>query len=398
MTEAYVFVIGILLAWLAGIRVYLTLFGVGLAGLLGWVDLPPALQATQSWWVLGTSGALALTEFFADKIPGVDSIWDLLQTLARVPAGAFLAAATLSPDGQLSTGVLAAVLARRGIERVVATDQDARALTCARENVERLGLAGQVEVLQAEAPKLVAQTDPEPVAPPAIAAVTPTPAPAPRASEPAMPDKGGGPRVLFAGDSMMKGVAPFAIAQIRKIHPEGFYSDQSKLSTGLTARRYFDWPARIREEVGKHRFDTLVVFLGPNDPWDIVEDGKRHLFPSDNWVEKYRARVAEIMAFCKQNRVQVIWIGLPNMRNERTRQGAVVENRIFSEEARRFGFTYLSTEELFGSLDEPFRKHIDDPQKGQLAVRTNDGTHFTPTGLRMISARLVEAITTGRTQ
>jgi uncharacterized membrane protein len=108
MTEAHVFVIGILLAWLAGIRVYLTVFGVGLAGLLGWVDLPPALQATQSWWVLGTSGALALVEFFADKIPGVDSIWDLLQTLARVPAGAFLAAATLSPDGELSTGVLVA--------------------------------------------------------------------------------------------------------------------------------------------------------------------------------------------------------------------------------------------------------------------------------------------------
>ncbi|WDS37980.1 DUF4126 domain-containing protein [Pseudoxanthomonas sp.] len=108
MTEAHLFVIGILLAWMAGIRVYLTVFGIGLAGLLGWVDLPPALQATESWWVLGTSGALALTEFFADKIPGVDSIWDLLQTLARVPAGAFLAAATLSPDGHLGTGALAA--------------------------------------------------------------------------------------------------------------------------------------------------------------------------------------------------------------------------------------------------------------------------------------------------
>lgn len=108
MTEAHVFVIGILLAWLAGIRVYLTVFGVGLAGLMGWVDLPPALQATESWWVLGTSGALAIAEFFADKIPGVDSIWDLLQTLARVPAGAFLAAAALSPSGELSTGALAA--------------------------------------------------------------------------------------------------------------------------------------------------------------------------------------------------------------------------------------------------------------------------------------------------
>lgn len=108
MTEAHLFAIGILLAWLAGIRAYLTVFGIGLAGLLGWVQLPPALQPTESWWVLGTSGVLALAEFFANKIPGVDSVWDLLQTLARVPAGAFLAAATLSPDGHLGTGALAA--------------------------------------------------------------------------------------------------------------------------------------------------------------------------------------------------------------------------------------------------------------------------------------------------
>ena len=108
MSEAHVFVIGMLLAWMAGIRVYLTVFGVGLAGAMGWLDLPPALQATESWWVLGTAGVLAVAEFFADKIPGVDSAWDLLHTLARVPAGAFLAAATLSPDGQLAGGALAA--------------------------------------------------------------------------------------------------------------------------------------------------------------------------------------------------------------------------------------------------------------------------------------------------
>jgi uncharacterized membrane protein len=109
MTEAHLFAIGVLLAWLAGIRVYLTVFGVGLAGALGWLELPQALEATQSPWVLGVSGVLALAEFFADKIPGVDSGWDLLHTLLRVPVGAFLAAATLSPDtgGDLSTGMLA---------------------------------------------------------------------------------------------------------------------------------------------------------------------------------------------------------------------------------------------------------------------------------------------------
>ena len=107
MSDAHLFAIGVVLAWLAGIRVYLTVFGVGLAGALGWLDLPAALEVTQSPWVIGVSGALAAVEFFADKIPGVDSGWDLLHTLLRVPAGAFLAAATLSPDGQLGAGALA---------------------------------------------------------------------------------------------------------------------------------------------------------------------------------------------------------------------------------------------------------------------------------------------------
>ena len=107
MSEAHLFAIGVLLAWLAGIRVYLTVFGVGVAGAFGWLDLPQALQVTQSPWVLGVSGVLAVAEFFADKIPGVDSGWDLLHTLLRVPAGAFLAAAALSPNGQLGAGMLA---------------------------------------------------------------------------------------------------------------------------------------------------------------------------------------------------------------------------------------------------------------------------------------------------
>lgn len=107
MTEAHIFALGLALACLAGVRAYFTVFGVGLAGLMGWVDLPAALQVATSPWVMSTAGALALVEFGADKIPGVDSGWDLLQTLARVPAGAFLAAATLSDDGQLGGGALA---------------------------------------------------------------------------------------------------------------------------------------------------------------------------------------------------------------------------------------------------------------------------------------------------
>src|SRR5688572_5155696 len=108
MSDAHLFAVGVVLAWLSGVRVYLTVFGVGIAGALGWLELPQALQATQSPWVLGVCGLLTVGEFFADKIPGVDSGWDLLHTLLRVPVGAFLAAATMSPDGQLGAGALAA--------------------------------------------------------------------------------------------------------------------------------------------------------------------------------------------------------------------------------------------------------------------------------------------------
>ena len=60
MSEAHLFAIGIVLAWLAGVRVYLTVFGIGVAGWFGWLDLPPALGIAQSPWVMGVSGTLAL--------------------------------------------------------------------------------------------------------------------------------------------------------------------------------------------------------------------------------------------------------------------------------------------------------------------------------------------------
>ncbi len=100
MPDAPLFALGLALACLAGIRAYLTVLGVGFAALLGWMPLPESLSVVTSPWVLCTAGALALVEFAADKIPGVDSAWDLANTLARVPAGAFLASATLAPDGE----------------------------------------------------------------------------------------------------------------------------------------------------------------------------------------------------------------------------------------------------------------------------------------------------------
>jgi hypothetical protein len=87
------------LAWASGIRLYATLFLVGLAGKLGWVVLPEHLDVLASPIVLTASGFMTGVEFFADKIPWVDSVWDVVNTFLRVPGGALLAAAAVGDSG-----------------------------------------------------------------------------------------------------------------------------------------------------------------------------------------------------------------------------------------------------------------------------------------------------------
>ena len=81
-----------LLAWASGIRLYFVVFALGLAGHLGYVDLPEGLKVLQHPWVIGTAGFLLVMEFLVDKVPGLDSVWDAFHTFIRIPAGALLAA------------------------------------------------------------------------------------------------------------------------------------------------------------------------------------------------------------------------------------------------------------------------------------------------------------------
>ncbi|VVE67347.1 hypothetical protein PPN31119_02566 [Pandoraea pnomenusa] len=83
------------LSWGSGLRLYLTVFCAGMAVRLGWLHLPPSLEVLASTWVIASAGVLAAIEFFADKIPFVDSAWDAIHTFIRIPAGIVLGAAAL---------------------------------------------------------------------------------------------------------------------------------------------------------------------------------------------------------------------------------------------------------------------------------------------------------------
>jgi hypothetical protein len=106
--HAPVLALALAFAWLAGMRVYLAVLGLGLAGALGWIALPAVLHAVASPWVIGAFGALALVECVVDKIPGLDGGWDLLHALVRVPVGALVFAALLAGNHRLQGSALLA--------------------------------------------------------------------------------------------------------------------------------------------------------------------------------------------------------------------------------------------------------------------------------------------------
>ena len=96
-------------SWVSGINLYATVATLGLLSRFAHLQLPGELQVLTNWWVIGVAVVLYVIEFFADKIPLVDSTWDVIHTFIRIPAGAVLAAGAFG-DFDRSIQVIALLL------------------------------------------------------------------------------------------------------------------------------------------------------------------------------------------------------------------------------------------------------------------------------------------------
>ena len=114
------------LGWASGFRLYAVVFLVGMMGVAGWLPLPPGLAVLQHPLVLMASGFMLLVEFFADKVPWLDSAWDAVHAFIRVPAGALLAAGVFGADNA-SMAVAAGLLGGTLSATALATKMTARA-------------------------------------------------------------------------------------------------------------------------------------------------------------------------------------------------------------------------------------------------------------------------------
>ena len=104
--------IALALAWASGMRLYAVLFALGLAGYVQWPGwaLPSSMSLLAHPVVLTSTGLLLVTEFFADKIPGLDTLWDAIHTFIRIPGGALLAAGIIASEDGAAWALAAGLL------------------------------------------------------------------------------------------------------------------------------------------------------------------------------------------------------------------------------------------------------------------------------------------------
>ena len=263
-----------------------------------------------------------------------------------------------------------------------------------------------VVTVNLETPAALAQPLPaapvaKPVAPPEhapqphVAVATP---PAPAAPDLLQPGTvvslAAGDDVLLVGDSLMQGVAPHLANSLRKRYQIRTVN-LSKQSTGLAYPGFFNWPKTVAETLAHEpNIRLMVVFLGPNDPWDMPQGkGKPFLrFKSPEWEVAYRARIDSILDQARAHNVQVLWVGPPNMEKPRLSTAMGYLSGLYQQQTELFGQHYVSANPILGYADDGFAATVLTPEGKRVKVRVDDGIHFTITGQKMIAAQVLSLI------
>ena len=193
-------------------------------------------------------------------------------------------------------------------------------------------------------------------------------------------------QVFFAGDSLMQGVAPHVQKYLQENY-EVKTVNLSKQSTGLSYPNFFNWPQTIKETLQSNpAIKVLVVFLGPNDPWDMPnpQGGLYLRFKSPEWEAVYRSRIAEIIESAKQHNVSVMWLTPPNMRKELPNQQMVYLNQVITDEVKKHQAFLIDSRPIFGGKNDVYSDYIV-KDHNSIKMRSADGIHFSPDGQKIIA-------------
>lgn len=204
-------------------------------------------------------------------------------------------------------------------------------------------------------------------------------------------------KVFFAGDSMMEGVAPWAMRELQSKYQIASI-DLSKQNTGLSYSSFFDWPATVEKTIADNPdIGVMVMLLGANDPWAVPDPehpGATYIeFGTPKWNELYNQKIQRILQAASSQQVQVIWMTPPAMKRQKLKEDMEVLTRLYHQVIPNTEVLLLDTKPLL--LDDANSDLYSDSMTidgKKIKVRTADGIHFTTTGQKRLAAAIVSHI------
>ena len=151
----------------------------------------------------------------------------------------------------------------------------------------------------------------------------------------------------------------------------------AKGETGLVQPQFYDWPRHLQELLTRYDPAIVVVFLGANDVQDFYVGGVLQNFGTEGWKTAYAARVSTLMDEATTAGAQVLWIGMPVMRNPDFSRSMQVLNGIYQTQAAQHpGVTYFSSWGVFSSAAGQYVATTRAVDGSSVALRASDGVHI----------------------
>ncbi len=198
--------------------------------------------------------------------------------------------------------------------------------------------------------------------------------------------------VYFGGDSLSAGPEWAFFTQVGETKLVKTYPEY-QVGTGIVRSDYFDWRRHLQGVVNARRPDVVIFMSGANDSQDYIIDGVYHPNGSAVWRKRYRRDVSRIMDVLAADGRQVIWVGMPPMRDADLNNGMAEVNRIAEDEAdERDDVSYVDTWALFSASGGGYTDALPNEQGETVAVRLEDGIHLNVEGSELLAAAIAEEL------
>ncbi len=193
--------------------------------------------------------------------------------------------------------------------------------------------------------------------------------------------------IMVIGDSQAQGIAA-GLQWLYRRDPTHRVLDRSKISTGLTSRSVYDWPAAVHTLAANETADVAVIMFGANDRPPVRVDGHVDAGLLQSFQAVYSARVRDIVQTLTHAHIAVIWVGHPIVRDPAYAEDMVLLNRIFSDAAVPAGAVFMPLWDTFLGPDHGYSAYGPGIDGQTVRLRADDGVHLTTAGYQIAAKQL----------